>query len=512
MAAGEASPSYTFLECLFASKRFKVWKAGREPAVKEDSIVLVKELLLSESELSGSLYELIDRRFLIQHKNIVTQFGSFSDEALSTTINALNPSLTKLFIVEEFAQSCSLASIISCAANSKIKPLTTTQVSCVLYDVCCGLHYLHSEMHTVVPTLSSRNIMLVKDSATFKLSFLESEEDVQTLSLSGRPSKDKLKHSSVDDIRNFGIVALELVAGKYRGSEEVGKKLIEKLGIISCSVERSVFTASSVNNSRLLSIPPDLLDFIACCLRKNASVRPTAEKLLEHSVFHNTSFNDADQRRRNMNPLLRASCLWNEKVAPLSPEGSRLDAIPAPAAVEPFVDVASSASPFVFPEGILSEIHPEHSLAQHSSMANEPEAMIDWSNIVRLTSFEALRKLSELKNESPTGQAKNPLPEDALEAFCSMFERRAESSTFASLFISNFTSELSKGEDKGEYLLPILKKSERHEDEVQKGSDDSANLRAPYADCYSRLLSYSNQPSESANVPLYLLNKWLKKS
>jgi serine/threonine protein kinase len=192
--------------------------------------------------------------------------------------------------------------------------LTEEQIACIAQDVLSALTYLHHGCRLVHRDVKCSNMLLSGEEGVVKLCDFGtcgriSSRTHQRATVIGTPgwmapevlchsadsaqtksshSVTDVKHSFPADIWSFGASMLELVMPRSANSDPMFSQYVAFVSTLPCS-RPPLFKPldKQVPLSRFSALEEvfsssKLLDFIAGCLRKDPSERPTAKELLHH--------------------------------------------------------------------------------------------------------------------------------------------------------------------------------------------------------------------------------------
>lgn len=179
----------------------------------------------------------------------------------------------------------------------------------ILYDVLKALDYLHNTLGVVHRDIKGSNILLADDGSA-KVSdmgvvggVMEDGQKKERRTLVGSPcwmapeviDMDKGYDEKVD-IWSLGITALELASGEAPYCRLTPVQAWTRIvKYPPPSLESHLKSLSQEQYIKTFS--PTLGSFIACCLQRDPSLRPSAKDLLEHELFIN--FNRKHNNRSN---------------------------------------------------------------------------------------------------------------------------------------------------------------------------------------------------------------------
>lgn len=562
---------YVPIACLSSHKDIKVWKA-----VSYDSYhhprgdVILKLITVPAQDLKNQLLYSITRRYYVEHPNIVTQWSAFSVEN-NSQYSSYRPSLC---VIEEYFSRCSLLNLVHFLNKAKtLKPLTSSQIASILYEICNGLKYLHCDMRCAHQRLSLSTVLINRESSSIKISLLEKNDDCRFFVPPEKKKKvfcaDPLELALADDIWSLGVLALEIVAGNTGHRDEVNWKMIEDFSIISCSVERSVFTTSYVSaTARNFAISAELLDFICCCLRKDPAARPSIEKVMNHYLFSAGTCKDNQTRRRHMESIVHGvvykCCRGMEESNVYSSVpfvlGSRKESVAKRPTVERNfkwafpVDIADTIASnesdnTVWERKLVREEEPCDSRETSKVPTNEgtliPTAedtfriLDQFKNVIcgsstTLTDLRTSMSIDDQKEIAKFFSTMTSPSQPATSMLCEMLDHFISISNdnpdFPVSFCKVFAAELSKGDkqktlDKNISIIRsilLLSKfssetnsARQEEQETEKMSDPSAQQEG--GDIKRELNTRESLPdfmptstNGMVNVPHYLFNKWVR--
>lgn len=548
---------YLPITCLSYQKTIKVWKAVAYDANRRTRGDVILKLVTVTDLKEHVLYNVI-RRYYVEHPNVVAQWASFPLEGdLDSSYDS-----SLLCVVEEYFTRCSLLKLVNFLNTPKsVKPLTSSQIASVLYEICSGLRYLHCDMRCAHCSLTLNSVFINRESSTIKISVLEDDDDVR---LFEPPKKkkifsDPLQLALADDIWSLGVLALQIVAGNTGHSEEVNRKVIDDFSIISCSVERNVFTTSYVSATvRNFAISSELLDFICCCLRKDPSSRPNIENLMNHHLFAAGTCKDSQTRRKHMESIVHGpvyKCCGNSEEKGCS---SAVSFIPKTRSEQAVDEKFNWVFPLVIADTIMSEksCNPEvtrglgekgeENCTNSESKPAVSAALIpsveDTLGIFdqlyktmreRDISLEGARASVNLDPEAASlfenmigsSQVATPILHDLLDQFRALSQMNPD---FPVSFCNSFAAELSKGSNKQTTVnktlsiirtLVLLSKFSFNSSASETPVEQNAASSTPHVMERAKREVNSREPvpafmpastSGAVNASHYLFNKWLR--
>ena len=236
-------------------------------------------------------------------------------------------------IVEELVDGGTVAEYLKqlCAARSatSVSPpsVEDEQIAAVVSDLLKALVYLHEECKIVHRDVKCANILLSRGDCSAKLcdfgtcGKLEAKEDVRS-TVVGTPgwmapevvgwfslgpvtdddtSPDKKRqYGFQSDVWSVGVTVLEMVLVRPIQADSLFSQCVSLLSSGPCSISPQHQASpglppmkpkfSKVDETLFSS---DVRDFVACCLRKDPNVRPTARQLLAHPLVVNNVGNAA---------------------------------------------------------------------------------------------------------------------------------------------------------------------------------------------------------------------------
>eukprot|EP00753_Platysulcus_tardus_P005750 PLAT13678.1.p1 GENE.PLAT13678.1~~PLAT13678.1.p1 ORF type:complete len:538 (+),score=248.35 PLAT13678.1:22-1635(+) len=256
----DADPSELFelMEPLGEGSYGSVYKARRKATAE---LVAVKVIPV-ENELEDLMRE-IDILRKCASDYIVSYHGSYFKDS-------------DLWIVMEYCGAGSVSDLMTICGVT----LSEDEIAAVCYSTLCGLDYLHG-MHNIHRDVKAGNILLTREGWAKLADFGVSAQLTSTMSkrrtVIGTPfwmAPEVIQESSYDskaDIWSLGITAIEMAEGEPPYSN------IHPMRAIFMIPSRPPPTLTTPS-----SWSADFNDFIALCLNKDASARPSAKTLLEH--------------------------------------------------------------------------------------------------------------------------------------------------------------------------------------------------------------------------------------
>ncbi|KAA8525612.1 hypothetical protein F0562_007506 [Nyssa sinensis] len=297
------SKCYQHLEVISRGVNAIVYKAICVPM--NSTVVAIKAIDLDRSR--ADFEELVrreaDTMSLRSHPNILKAHCTFTVDR-------------QLWVVMPFMSNGSLQSIMS---SSFPDVLPEPFITIVLKETLKALSYLHDQSRGHIHGDIKPGNILIDSNGSVKLSdfvvsasFYNSAESLSSSSSSGLfgtppywmpveviyPSSDG--YDSKADIWCFGVTALELAHGRpplshLPPSKSVTMKIRERFRILSSDYEYEKNQNSKNNFSQSFK------NMVRLCLRfrQDPSKRPSADQLLQHSLFKN-SINGSDLSMQNV--------------------------------------------------------------------------------------------------------------------------------------------------------------------------------------------------------------------
>ncbi|KAJ3166932.1 hypothetical protein HDU88_003021 [Geranomyces variabilis] len=297
---------------------------GRLLATKEVSAV--KVVFLKEDELRETLLEM---EILEQcnHPNITRYMGCY--------LKGLD-----LWICMEFCGGGALDSIYRAIR----KPLTEDQIACIIYESVMGLDYLHTKVALIHRDIKAGNVLLTENGecklADFGVSAKLSSVGARARTFIGTPywmapevimtDPENATHGSASydakaDIWSIGITAIEIAEKNPPLSD------IHPMRALTLIPTSDLGLAKPKNWSKTFQ------EFIAVCLIKDPTKRPSAAQLLAHPFLAKAS---GLPRQKIMTELVQKAKLAREKkkagydMDDDDDEDEKKDEIPAKAVAE----------------------------------------------------------------------------------------------------------------------------------------------------------------------------------
>ena len=295
--AGRPEDLFELLEQLGKGSYGAVYKARHRPS---GTIVAVKVIPLSGEDEEG--LEDIRREIAVLrecvHPNVVRYFGSFTGAEY-------------LWIVMEHCGGGSVRDILS-ASN---RPLREAQIAYLCGETLKGLVYLHS-IFKVHRDIKCSNILLTESGGVKLADFGVAAQLTRTMSkrntFIGTPhwmAPEVIQESRYDgkvDVWALGISAIEMA------EVQPPRHNVHPMRVIfmitrepSPRLDESPFVDK---NGERTEWSPAFHDFVAQCLRKETSRRPTATELLPHRFLQSSAGSGA-----GLVPMIVAAKLWKSK-------------------------------------------------------------------------------------------------------------------------------------------------------------------------------------------------------
>ena len=286
--AGRPEDLFELLEQLGKGSYGAVYKARHRPS---GTIVAVKVIPLSGEDEEG--LEDIRREIAVLrecvHPNVVRYFGSFTGAEY-------------LWIVMEHCGGGSVRDILS-ASN---RPLREAQIAYLCGETLKGLVYLHS-IFKVHRDIKCSNILLTESGGVKLADFGVAAQLTRTMSkrntFIGTPhwmAPEVIQESRYDgkvDVWALGISAIEMA------EVQPPRHNVHPMRVIfmitrepSPRLDESPFVDK---NGERTEWSPVFHDFVAQCLRKETSRRPTATELLPHRFLQSSAGSGAGHTRRS---------------------------------------------------------------------------------------------------------------------------------------------------------------------------------------------------------------------
>jgi serine/threonine protein kinase/ankyrin repeat protein len=228
--------------------------------------VAIKTFKMSRSKVDDVKRE-IDILKQCRHENIVSYFGC-------THVSSSGD----VWVIMSFAEGGSLYDVI------RRQPLDEHHAIAVLYAVVRGLEYLHANSF-IHRDLKCANILLTKDGTPQITDFgvsAQLDEAAKASTTVGTPlwsAPEVLEGCDYDehaDIWSLGITAIEMVEGR---PPHFSENLMRAILLISTSEPPTLTEPSQFSD--------EFCDFLAQCLCRDPSRRPTAAQLVDHPIFAN---------------------------------------------------------------------------------------------------------------------------------------------------------------------------------------------------------------------------------
>eukprot|EP00026_Physarum_polycephalum_P000066 Phypoly_transcript_00066.p1 GENE.Phypoly_transcript_00066~~Phypoly_transcript_00066.p1 ORF type:complete len:2446 (-),score=572.43 Phypoly_transcript_00066:272-7609(-) len=198
------------------------------------------------------------------HPNVVSYFGAFKTS-------------TKLYILMDFCELGSVRDVIELAERT----LSESEIAAICCGALAGLSYLHTRNKPIVHKDIKAANMLLTDKGEIKLAdFGVSQQLHSTLSLGcveGTPHwmapeiGDASRFNGKADIWSLGITAIEMAQGQPPYSDMHPRRAMHMI---------KQKPPPRLENPKKWS--NDFNDFVAKCLVKDFTLRPSAAELLEH--------------------------------------------------------------------------------------------------------------------------------------------------------------------------------------------------------------------------------------
>jgi len=236
---------------------------------KETGIILaIKKVKIPGKKVKDEITKEIEVLKKCRHNNIVSYWGCCFDH-------------NELWILMDY---CGVGSVLDLIGDNdekplKVKNLREDQIATILAAVVKGLVYLHAK-GIVHRDIKCANILLndqgVPKIADFGVS-AQLGSGANSMSIIGTPlwmAPETIQGEAWDysaDIWSLGITAIEIAQGKPPYSEENAMRAVYLLGTKPPPTLKEAAKYSKEYN-----------DFIAQCLRKDPSQRPSAMDLLAH--------------------------------------------------------------------------------------------------------------------------------------------------------------------------------------------------------------------------------------
>lgn len=191
----------------------------------------------------------------------------------------LIPGTARLWIVMEYMSGGALSELLS-----TFGPFSEDSITVILYDILCALQYLHGE-GKIHRDIKAANVLLTASGDVKLADFGVSGQLTHTLgarkkTFVGTPfwmapeviESNENGYDEKADIWSFGITVIELATGEPPNTD---KHPVQALFLIPKNPPPRLEGDFSEN----------LKDFVAKCLQKDPTARPSASELLNHPLF-----------------------------------------------------------------------------------------------------------------------------------------------------------------------------------------------------------------------------------
>lgn len=232
-------------------------------------VVAIKTVLVTPTQKSIIEKE-IEVLQKVNHPNIVQYYGFYVS------------SPTEVSLIMEY---CEVGSVIDLITGCGKGVISETDIAAILFFVLQGLKYLHSQK-IIHRDMKAENILVTRDAklkiADFGVSAIDDGQQVKTIV--GTPkfqSPEVLngeKYSNTTDIWSLGVVAIQLAD---RAPPFCNINPIKAMYLIMNGTVPTLQKPENWSQS--------LQNFISVCLQRKPETRPSAEELLQHSLFGSTS-------------------------------------------------------------------------------------------------------------------------------------------------------------------------------------------------------------------------------
>jgi serine/threonine protein kinase len=238
--------------------------------------------------------------------------------------------------VADYLKQLGLRSAASSSPTASSPSMEEEQIGAILVDLLSALAYLHEECRIVHRDVKCANILLSRTEGTAKLcdfgtcGKLELKDEVRStvigtpgwmapevvgwfsLGAHSNPDDDvdkRRQHGFPSDVWSVGVTVLEMVLVRPIQSDSLFSQCVSVLSSGPCSMSPAHSASPPVAQSSPIPtkkamfsrvdeamLPGDVRDFVACCLRKDPSLRPTPRQLLSHPLVVNNVGNAARQK------------------------------------------------------------------------------------------------------------------------------------------------------------------------------------------------------------------------
>ncbi|KAJ3386057.1 hypothetical protein HDU84_001825 [Entophlyctis sp. JEL0112] len=259
--------------------------------ISSNEIAAVKVVFLKEDELKETLLEMEILK-ACNHPNITRYMGLFLKGLDLWVSPSLNPfracQIIKFHPIKICMEFCGGGALDSIYRAIK-KPFTEDQIASIIYDSLVGLNYLHSQVALIHRDIKAGNLLLTEN-GELKLADFGVSAKLKSPSGTARtfigtpywmapevincdPDGPNSKTASYDckaDIWSIGITAIEIADKNPPLSD------IHPMRALHLIPNSNLGLSKPKNWSKVF------VDFIAACLIKDPTKRPSAQEILQH--------------------------------------------------------------------------------------------------------------------------------------------------------------------------------------------------------------------------------------
>ncbi|CAD2216746.1 Protein tyrosine kinase/Protein kinase domain containing protein, putative [Angomonas deanei] len=340
--------------------------------------VLVKQVFLHRENFN--LEELLKQIPIIMgvvHASFVNvhacvQNNSFCKEAILPNIYLLNgminegepldpythfilsTNIPSVYIIESFVDGCDLRQAIR---ETPGKGMKESEMAAIAFDVLRGLKYLHSGCHVIHRNITTKNLLLDKLQGRIRIAHLENCAELVDLQNGRFEFSGSIGHIAPEifatgssdflagvthaysysvDVWAFGMCVLEMALGIFSTSNNATfNSCLHKLSTMPCSCQPNLIPENDPFDIKTVIKNDNLVDFLACCFRRDPSKRPECNALLRHPFL-------VEQRMQSLMERTRAIAGIASRVKQSVVDSATNSALRKPSSSKPLSSINSN--------------------------------------------------------------------------------------------------------------------------------------------------------------------------